>query len=563
MIKNKILRNWYDNLKDKNSRELTRVLDVEYAHLILENKDDLYLTKYGLPYMENLKPKNFWTDKEWFRNNSVKLSGTSTLYKVRTKKINNKSRDIVLKWNRMGQEIPGLEENSDLINAEFNSPFEEFSLVMELRSQIRNLKEKLALQKPLAIYVPAASKDPFKLGRKEYKMKNMIASHTEIELDICRPYAMVYEWIDGIDLTRAYGKNILDKFFMERLTVKAEQKLRNYGYVVQDSKPHHIIIRPREEKGLLSDKDGRIIFGLVDYELLNRLPNRDTKIKRLRRAEYLKRQRDRFTDEHIRKFHPHLDTVEILGVNYIHGDVGSTRGRLWVVGKDPFLYDYFLPERWEHTPRKKISKSRDIYHTTTKDNINIVWKISKVGIKPDMDPYIEVEKNVLEFGYNSPFEEFSIAMDLTRKGVLTIYPRAVYMTGTEMEIPQHLYDESRYKSHRDLKISDGRPVLIKDREYIVIWGYWNGPDELLAEKDEQFYKAVDLLSAYKQGMITQDRYLDLIESMKDNLKNAGYRALNLRGNHILLSIDCSGNIVMDDGGKPELRICNFEFIKKI
>ncbi|MFH1414495.1 MAG: hypothetical protein ABIH89_00190 [Elusimicrobiota bacterium] len=562
MIKDKQLTEWYGNVSDKKNNELTRILDVEYAHLTLENKDDLYITKYGLSFIENLKPENFLLDKEWYNNNSTKLSGTSSIYKVKTKRVNNKSKEIVVKWNRMGQDIPGIDETSDLLNAEFNSPFEEFSLVMELREQLYNAKEKLALQKPLAIYVPSKNVDPFRLGRKVYKMKDVIASHTDIELDMCRPYAMIYEWIKGVDVTCACKEYNLNEYFMEILTIKGEDKIQNYGYTVLDRKPHHIIVRSEKKSGLLRDKDGKIVFGLVDYELLNRIPERDNEIRRLRRAEYLTRQRDRFSEENIKTFHPHLAYENVLGVDYVYGLVGSTKGRLWVVGKDPFLYDYFLPERWEHTPKTRISKSNEMYHTKTKDNINIVWKLSKVGIKPELDPFKEDEEAIMEYGYNSPFEEIAIAIDLSNKGVPTIYPRAVYMPGGEIEIPQNVYDDGRYKSHSELKTSDDVPILSKDHDYILIWGYWNGPDELLAVRDGVYYEGVDMLKAYREEIISKEEYLSFLEITKDRLNRLGYDALSLRGNHLLLSIDDAGNIVKDDEGNIELRICNFEFLKR-
>ncbi len=62
-----------------------RILGLDYHHLSLPDGEDLYLTEYGLPFLENLLPNNFWTDKEWFENHSKKLRGTSILYKVTTK----------------------------------------------------------------------------------------------------------------------------------------------------------------------------------------------------------------------------------------------------------------------------------------------------------------------------------------------------------------------------------------------------------------------------------------------------------------------------------------------
>ena len=34
-----------------------------------------------------------------------------------------------------------------------------------------------------------------------------------------------------------------------------------------------------------------------------------------------------------------------MGVDYVYGEVESTGGALWVVGRDPVLFDYFLPEK--------------------------------------------------------------------------------------------------------------------------------------------------------------------------------------------------------------------------
>ena len=47
------------------------------------------------------------------------------------------------------------------------------------------------------------------------------------------------------------------------------------------------------------------------------------------------------------------------------------------------------------------------------------------------------------------------------------------------------------------------------------------------------------------------------------LADAGIEDLNLRGTHLLLSLDSKGNLVRDREGNPDVRICNFEFLKII
>ena len=116
------------------------VLGITYTHFSLGNEGDLYITEAGLSSKDCLFPENHWLDKKWFAQHSERLSGTSSVYRITTKKINGRQEDIVVKWNRMGQDLPGEHEFD---NAEFNSPFEEFSLVMELRNAIpMNMKKK-------------------------------------------------------------------------------------------------------------------------------------------------------------------------------------------------------------------------------------------------------------------------------------------------------------------------------------------------------------------------------------------------------------------------------------
>ncbi|MBN1797466.1 MAG: hypothetical protein JW822_02750 [Spirochaetales bacterium] len=550
-----------DSQTIKIDTEPEKILDVEYAHIKFKNKSDLYLTKYGLPFVENLKPENFILDKEWFDNNSVRLSGTSCTYKVKTKSIAQKSIDIVIKYNRMGQDIPGAEHIDYLGSAEFNSPFEEFSLVMELRNSKYESKGVIITQKPLAIYVPQERLELWQVGRRKYKMQSKIEKHNEVILDMFRPYIVIYEWIKGIDAVQAYTQHRLSQKQMEQLTVNAERTMRKKGFIVRDRKPHHIIIRPQKNGNPLADQRGNILYAVVDYELLERTPERDKIVKKVKRINYLKRQTSRFSNRSEEIIPPHLKHVTIFGVDYIYGHCESTNGALWVVGRDPYLFDYFLPERWEKTPRTKLSVNHEIYHTVTKDNINVVWKVSKVGYTPEMDPFKKDERKIIRYGYNSPFEEISIAIYLSRHGIRTIFPRAIYKTGTKTAIARSFFDGRRYKTHSKLLTPHGDPLLQRDKSYLLIWGYWNGPDEKLAVLDGDYYKGINALDAYRNKEISLNEYILLIKNKKERLAKVGVEDLNLGGRHLLLSLNSKGRLVLDQRGLPDIRICNFEFLK--
>jgi hypothetical protein len=536
-------------------------LGVDYHHLSLPDGEDLYLTEQGLPFLENLLPDSFWTDKEWFESHSKKLNGTSTLYKVATKECGGKSKEIVIKWNRMGQDIPGSLDVEEF-DVEFNSPFEEFSLVTELRNTRHESAGCVFTHKPLAIYVPAEYVDLDRLGRKAYKMKAIMSRHNDIELNIFRNYAVIYEWIKGIDAVQAFERGTLKEEKLAQLTLRSDKDIRQKGFIVGDLKPHHVIVRPDKNGGLARDHSGQILYALIDFELLKRTPEREKLVRASRRKGYLQKQAHRFEDRKPADFPSNLKPVEIMGVNYVYGSVGGTGGALWIVGKDPTLFDYFLPEKWRDAPRVRLSVFDQIYRTTTEDNVHLVWKVSRVGELPDIDPIGEKENKILQHGYNSPFDEFALAVELDRRGIATTYPRAIYMAASRSAIDQSLWDDSRYKSHRHLITPEEKRILRETHDYIIFYGYWNGPDELLAEKDESPYHGIDALLAYRRGLLDKDMYIQLMEIMKNKLAAVGIEDLNLKGNHILLSVDNSGQLVKDRDGIPEIRICNFELLRR-
>jgi len=252
----------------------------------------------------------------------------------------------------------------------------------------------------------------------------------------------------------------------------------------------------------------------------------------------------------------------VRGVDFVYGQVESTGGALWVVGRDPVLFDYFLPEKWRRTPRTRLSNEYEIYETVTKDKVHLVWRVSRVGRIPDADPFVTGEKRILDHGYNSPFQEFAIALELSRKGVDTTYPRAIYMTGHRSAVSSSLVDHSRYENHASLRTPEGHPILDREHQYVTIWGYWNGPDDALAARDESVYEAMDALAAYRDRRLSRRLYIRVLRGAKRRLASVGMEDLSLRGNHLLLSIDRHQELALDELGLPCVRICNFELLKK-
>jgi hypothetical protein len=563
------------------SESLIHVLGVVYVHRKTADGGDIYLTRFGLPVAEMLELDN-WAEKEWFVAKRERLEGTSTVYRVPTKRIDGRALELVVKNCRVGEDVP-LETRTleAFVNAEFNSPWEEFALVMEMRAgKYGPPRRHIRTQEPLAIYVPPERMQKWQTGRSQSKISRIRARHPGIDLDILRQYKLIYGWIKGTDVVNACREiGLRDQRLVAALNPinqRAIQDMADKGYGVADMKPSHIILGETEmlEIQLLHGPDaerrrearvakindcietGR--YSIIDYELLVRTPDHDRHIKSMRRHCYLDDQRDRFAAAALPS---HLTATEIMGVPYVFGHTESTNGRLWVVGCNGRLFDYFLPERWRKTHAWKLSESSEIYYTVTKDNVHLVWKESRVGETPAVDPANPLADRIRERGYNSPFEEFAIAHALATRGVPVIYVRAIYMTGSP-KIEQAT-DPRRFASHAHLRDEDGLALLHEDHNFITLRGYYNGPDDWVAHQSGALCRPLDLHHARVRGIIDESTCRTLVDRVQSQLRCVGYDGSLLERNDLLMTLDPAGAPVMDGEGRPEVRICNFERIGEI
>lgn len=241
---------------------------------------ELYLTRFGVPFHEQLAPEN-WYVSDWFALSRARLPGTSTIYRVPTKPVDGVSLNLVVRFSRVGQEIPL--DTVDLCtygHAEFNSPFEEFSLVMAVRSGCpERPSSRILTKKPLAIFVPAERLQPWQTGRREYVFAQKQARHPDADIDICRQYILVYGWIRGVNAVQAAATLALANSerdsFLADVTLQARHDLQQRGFRMLDMKPEHVIVRIRPDGSLLRRWDGHLVYAIVDYELLERLGKQD------------------------------------------------------------------------------------------------------------------------------------------------------------------------------------------------------------------------------------------------------------------------------------------------
>ena len=543
------------------------LLDVRYLHLRTSDGGDLYLTKYGVPFWENLQPEN-WFAKEWFEAKRERLLGTSVVYRVPTRRVRHRHLQLVVKWSRVGEDVAmDTYSINRFIHAEFNSPFEEFALLMELRDGNHGPRGiRFRTQKPLAIYVPSERLQLWQTGRSEHRIADKLARHPGVELDILRQYVLLYGWVKGVDMAEASGRWKIGAEERAR-TVGATTSLvihdlEQKGYRVADMKPAHIIVRPKPDGTLLRGAHRELIYALIDYELLLRTPEHEQAVRGSHRRHYLQHMAKRFEVNQARPLPAHLKAMNILGVDYIYGHAESTGGKLWVAGKDPDLFNYFLPERWRRTLKESLSTTNQVFRTRTKDSINLVWRVSRVGDPPNpavTDPRAE---EIIRQGYNSPFEEFATAFALSRAGFKTVYPRAIYMTGHKIA-PGDIVDRRRHLAMAHLFTPEGEPVLSPEHDYITIWGFWNGLDEWLVECDGRFFRGIDAEHACREDIITDQVAADLLERSHQRLRFLGYEHLRLKPDHLLISFDPDNRLVRDSQGKPEVRLCQFDLLRKI
>ena len=142
----------------------------------------------------------------------------------------------------------------------------------------------------------------------------------------------------------------MSKEDLAELVERVQVDLNHKGFAVSDNKPAHVIVRPTPPDGLAKDSAGKLLYGLVDFELLKRTPEREEQLRAQKRQDYLVRQARRFEPHW--QFPEELTPVRIMGVDYVCGQVESTGGALWVVGRDPMLFDYFSArEMAAHSPR--------------------------------------------------------------------------------------------------------------------------------------------------------------------------------------------------------------------
>ena len=264
-----------------------RVFGVDYAVCPQPDGGELYISRPAWHWSDYLQPDRWW-DRKNLRVRGERLGGsTGTVYRARSAPDGLPPRDLVVKFSRLAQDVPlfipdeFLDSLPDgaVADARFLSPFAEFGLLHQLRSNILNHgPHRLRTKLPLAVYSPPEKYPLWQTGRHmdifrthqetmaEDQFENGL---TRITLDPARDYIEIFAWIDGIDAEEASRLGLLDEELLVLLTRSSNHALSRLGYRVLDNKPRHLIVRPRSD-GALLHRNGRIVYTMIDFELLQR-----------------------------------------------------------------------------------------------------------------------------------------------------------------------------------------------------------------------------------------------------------------------------------------------------
>ncbi|MBD3676746.1 MAG: hypothetical protein HUJ26_24835 [Planctomycetaceae bacterium] len=280
----------FSQFDDAPSEVSRLVYDVPYIEQEFEDGGLMWLTRYGWPWRDHLAPEKWYTDKQYVNFGTRLTRGTGAVYRVGTVGDDGRVIDLVVKFSRFAQDVPlhitvtypGNIPHHLVDNSRFNSPFYEFGQIKKIRMPSENGTPRIMTGRPLAIYSPPREHKLWQLGRTQLRFNHyarlleldqkQFPEHQRLQLNIHRQYIVLFSWEKGDDAELAFLAGKLTEKQLFQMTEDVQNSLERKGFYVLDNKPRHYIVRTRKN-GELLQKDGRIAYSLVDFELLIPIPD--------------------------------------------------------------------------------------------------------------------------------------------------------------------------------------------------------------------------------------------------------------------------------------------------
>lgn len=157
-----------------------------------------------------------------------------------------------------------------------------------------------------------------------------------------------------------------------------------------------------------------------------------------------------------------------------------------------------------------------MYRTRTRDHVDMVYRRSRVGLRPRAEPLTESGRRIRESGFNSPFEEVAIAERLRQMGVDTTLPRAIYRTAHESIKAAHLRDVRRHRSYDAWRPPADPPVppLSPDHDYYTLWDTFRGVGDRVVAFDR----------AVEDALVSREESERALEEARAHLRRGGLPA---------------------------------------
>jgi len=265
-----------------------RAFGVDYIKCTDTEGGDLYITRHGWPMARHLMPEVWFRNGRFHHEGQRLVGGTGTVYRLGLSQPGNPRVELVVKYSRFAEHVPLFMPSTlphDLPgylveNAVFNSPFEEFGLIEDLRrGQYGPVNLRILTKRPLAIYCAPAHLPLWQLGRtpgrfNEYMLalqgdQSWLRNERQLHLEIDRQYIMLFGWVRGENAEDVQASGRISENDMKMLTLRVNRELALKGFRILDNKPKHFILRT-DRRGRLLIRNGELVYVQVDFELLQR-----------------------------------------------------------------------------------------------------------------------------------------------------------------------------------------------------------------------------------------------------------------------------------------------------
>ena len=270
------------------SERRVRAFGVDYIKFTDAEGGDLYITKHGWPIAGHLMPDVWFRDGRFHHEGQRLTGGTGTVYRLRLSRSGEPRVELVIKYSRFAEHVPLFMPSTlphDLPgylveSATFNSPFEEFGLIEDLRrGEYGPANLRILTKRPLAIYCAPAHLPLWQLGRtpgrfNEYELalqddQSWLRGERQLHLELDRQYIMLFGWVRGENAEDVQASGRISENDMRMLTLRVNHELALKGFRILDNKPKHFILRT-DRRGRLLVRNRELVYVQVDFELLQR-----------------------------------------------------------------------------------------------------------------------------------------------------------------------------------------------------------------------------------------------------------------------------------------------------